>query len=166
MPNRALIVLGVLGCAACGAGFVSPSGVKADIRAINANPAAFVGQTIEVQGRIHVETYQSLEPCSETDPRCGWPLATTLHVVTAGEPRTVANSLDLYQAGPLGTFVAARCRIVSQTVFDCGTFAKDTMTTVRGRFVKDRQPVQTVGPGGGPPTVLQYKDVYFLVVTR
>lgn len=168
MPQaRTLVAAAVFGCVACGAGLLYPSAFsRVGIKEINANRDAYVGQTVSVQGRIHVEEYRSLEPCGASDPRCGWPIATSLHVVVPGEARSNSNSLELYEVSPGGGYVPASCRIVSNTLFDCGSFTKDAVATVQGRFVKDRQPIQTVGPGGGPPQVIQYKDIYFLVVSR
>lgn len=160
------IAVTVFGCVACGAGLSHPSELSDSIKEIIANRDAFVGQSIEVRGRIHVEEYRSLEPCVGTDPRCGWPIATTLHLVVPGETRNSSNSLDLYELSPGGQYRPASCRVVSSTVFDCGAFTKDAVATLQGTFVKDRQPIQTVGPSGGPPQVLQYKDIYFLVVGR
>jgi hypothetical protein len=162
-----MIAAAVFGCVACGVGLLHPSALSlAGIKEINANRDAYVEQTVVVKGRIHVEEYRSLEPCVAGDPRCGWPIATTLHVVVPGETRNNSNSLELYEPGPGGGHVPASCRIVSNTLFDCGSLTKDAVATVQGRFVKERQPVQTVGPGGGPPQVLQYKDNYFLVIKR
>src|SRR5690348_10905958 len=100
------------------------------IKEINANRDAYVGQTVSVEGRIHVEEYRSLEPCGAADPRCGWPIATTLHVVVPGEARNNSNSLDLYELSPAGKHVPARCRIVSNTQFDCGSLTKDAVAIV------------------------------------
>jgi hypothetical protein len=136
------------------------------IKEINANRDAYVGQTLSVEGRIHVEEYRSLEPCGAVDPRCGWPTATTLHVVVPGERRNHSNSLDLYELKLGKGHVPASCRIISNTVFDCGSLTKDTVATVQGRFVKERRPTQTVGSSGGPPQILQYEDIYFMVVRR
>ena len=96
------IAVTVFGCVACGAGLSHPSELSDSIKEIIANRDAFVGQSIEVQGRIHVEEYRSLEPCVGTDPRCGWPIATTLHLVVPGETRNSSNSLDLYELSPGG----------------------------------------------------------------
>ena len=168
MPQaRTTIAAAVFGCVACGAGLLNPSAFsRVGIKEINANRDAYLGQTVSVQGRIHVEAYRSLEPCGAADPRCGWPTAATLHVVEPGEARSNSNSLDLYELSPGGGHVPASCRIVSSTQFDCGSLAKDAVATVQGRFVKERKPTQTDGPSGGPPQALQYKDIYFLVVKR
>lgn len=168
MPRtRTTIAATVFGCVACGAGLLHPSALnRAGIKDINANRDAYVGQTVSVEGRIHVEEYRSLEPCGQADPRCGWPISATLHVVVPGEVRNNSNSLDLYEQRVDGKHVPASCRIISNTQFDCGSLKKDAVATIQGRFVKERQPTQTAGPAGGPPQAVQYKDVYFLVVTR
>ena len=161
------IAAAVFGCVACGAGLLQPSALShAGIKEINANRDAYVGQTVSLEGRIHVEEYRSLEPCGAGDPRCGWPIATTLHVVVPGEARNNSNSLDLYELSLGLEHVPASCRIVSNTLFDCGSLTKDAVATLQGRFVKERRPTQTVGQSGGPPQILQYKDIYFLVVRR
>jgi hypothetical protein len=168
MPQtRTTVAAAVFGCVACGAGLLDPSALgQIGIKEINANRDAYVGQTVSVDGRIHVEEYRSLEPCGAGEPRCGWPIATTLHVVVPGETRNNSNSVDLYELSLGGGYVPARCRIVSNTLFDCGSLTKDAVASVQGRFVKERQPTQTVGPSSGPPQVLLYKDVYFLVDKR
>ena len=168
MPQTTItIAAAVFSCVACGAGLLQPSALShVGIKEINANRDAYAGQTISVEGRIHVEEYRSLEPCAAGEPRCGWPIATTLHVVVPGEARNNSNSLDLYDFSIVRGHAPASCRIISNTVFDCGSLTKDAVVTVQGRFVKERQPIQTVGPSGGPPQTLQYKDIYFLVVAR
>ncbi len=165
--TRRSIALTVFGCVACAGGLLhSSADDRVGIKAINADRPAYAGQTIEVRGRIHVEEYRSLEPCATADPRCGWPSATTLHVVVPGEARTDSNSLDLYEVSPGGQYRPAGCRVLSNTKFDCGPLTKDAVMTVRGLFVKERKPIQTAGPSGGPPQVLRYQDIYFLVVAR
>lgn len=168
MPQtRITLAAAVFGCIACGAGVMQPSALShVGIKEINADRDAYVGQTVSVEGRVHVEEYRTLEPCDAGDPRCGWPIATTLHVVVPGEARNDSNSLDLYEWSLGRGNVPASCRVVSNTLFDCGSLIKDAVATVQGRFVKERRPTQTVGPGGGPPQIVQYKDVYFVVVRR
>jgi len=152
-------------CVAC-AVVAGPSQPQS-IRSIVANPDAFVGQRITVMGRVHIELNRSLEPCQQGDPRCGWPVSATAHVVETGEARSATNSIDLYEKKTDGSEVPWPCAIVSSTAADCSPFVADKITTVTGTFVKDRQPVQTVGSsGGGATQVLQYRDVYFLAVAR
>jgi hypothetical protein len=149
---RSLVVIVLAGCVGCSSEIHPPTQPtllsRVTIAQVNANRDAYVGQRIEVEGRIDVE-----------------PVTATLNLVVPGEARTLLNSLALYEIAPEGNYVPARCRSVTDATYDCGSLAKDAVTALQGSFVKIQQPHDTrLGPGPGQLYLVQ--DVYFLLVTR
>ena len=139
-------------------GTVTPSDVLA-------SPESFLNLQVQVEGRIHVEKYENALPCiPSTGAGCTSPAFTSLHVVTPGEPKSTANTLDLYRpAGETGQ-EPLRCTVIGQQQFDCGVFKEDAVTTVSGRIVKHRIPIQQVGDSSGRTQVIQYREIYVLLV--
>lgn len=158
---KVLAFVSLFSTGACGSAFTSPSAVQVSIKDVHANRSAYVGQLIEVSGRIEAVRRDTLEACP---PACGESEA-TLHIVVPGEQRNDANSFDLYEQAAAGAYVPLKCRISASGAFDCGAFTRDATTTIRGTFTRDRKAVQSVGGSGGA-TVITYVDVYFLVVRR
>src|SRR5262245_54844229 len=152
MPRARLFAIVLLAssvaCSSERSSFTSPTAVsRVGIAQVNANRDAYVGQRIEVEGRIDVQAVEA-----------------TLHVVVPGEARSRANSLDLYEVGVDGLYVPARCRVVTEATFDCGSLRKDAVTTLQGSFVKILQGDRRLGPG--PGQLFLFEEIYFLVVTR
>ena len=139
-------------------GAVTPSDVLA-------SPESFLNLQVQVEGRIHVEKYETALPCiPDTGAGCTSPAFTSLHVVTTGEPKGTANALDLYRpAGETGQ-EPLRCTVIGQQQFDCGAFKEDAVATVTGRIVKHRIPIEEVGDSSGRMQVIRYREIYVLLV--
>jgi len=131
-----------------------------------ANPESFLGTQIQVRGRIHLESYETAAgPCNPaTGEGCISPAFTSLHVVTAGEPRRDTNVLDLHRPTNQGGEEPLRCRVVGPYQFDCGTYTQDAVVIVSGRLVKHRIPTQQVVYPDGRVEVFLYREIYVLLV--
>lgn len=139
-------------------GAVTPSRVLA-------HAESFLGKKVQVRGRIHVEKYETAEPCNPvTGTGCISPAYTSLHVVTVGEPRRDTNSLDLYRPAAQGGEEPLRCRVIRASEFDCGAYKPDAVAVVSGRVVKHRVPTQQVGHPDGRVEVIQYREISVLLV--
>jgi hypothetical protein len=166
MPFVAILI--VIGVATSGCGLpVAPSTPVPALTPseVLTNPKSFLDKRIEVSGRIHVEKYEDLQPCGPDSPGgCTGPSRTTLHIVTEGEGRRESNSLDLYRTKPDGGEEPAVCRVISAAEFDCGLLKANAIAPVTGRLIKHRIPTQQVGYPDGRMVVLQYREIYVLLI--
>lgn len=163
----AVVMLVGLNGSACGDQLAAPSGVPGTVTPsdVLARPESFLDRQVQVHGRIHVEKYETAVPCNpSTGAGCISPAFTSLHVVTAGEPRGDANALDLYRPAGQGDEEPLRCTVIGEHKFECGAFREDAVATVSGRIVKHRIPTQIVGNSKGSTQVIQYREIYVLVV--
>ena len=155
-----------LNASACGAQLAAPSSLPGSVTPSEmlANPESFLNRQVQVYGRIYVEKYELALPCiPNTGADCVSPAFTSLHVVSAGEPRGATNAVDLYRPTAQGE-EPLRCTVIGQYKFDCGVFKEDAVVTVSGRVVKHRIPTQEVGNSSGSTQVIQYREIYVLLV--
>jgi hypothetical protein len=158
-----LFVTGLLGLPACD--FAEPSQVTAtSVGDLLAKRDQFVGATVSLSARVHVEPYWSAEPCTGDPAVCDRPFKATLHAVEPGQPRTEATQIDLYRPAGPGEYTPYGCQVLAKDRFDCGSFEPGAVTTITGTFTLIREPVQTV-TSGGVTQVISYRDHYVLVVS-
>ena len=146
----------------------APGGIEGAVSPteVLARAGSLLGSQIEVRGRIHVEKYETLEPCNPaTGTGCTSPAYTSLHVVTPGEPRRDNNSLDLY-GSVAGGVEPLRCRVIGENRFDCSPYTQDAVITVSGRLIKHRIPTQQVGTSSGRIEVIQSREIVVLLVQQ
>jgi hypothetical protein len=88
----------------------------------------------------------------------------SLQVVTVGEPPSASTALDLYRADEHGIRELLRCKVVAANQFDCGSLTPDAVAIVSARLVTHRIPTQQVGSSTGGIQVVQYREIYVLLV--
>lgn len=155
-----------LNASACAAQLAAPGSLPGTVTPseVLANPESFLNRQVQVYGRIYVEKYDLALPCiPNTGANCVSPAFTSLQIVTAGEPRSATNTVDLYRLTAEGE-EQLRCTVIGQDKFDCGVFKEDAVATVSGRVVKHRIPIQEVGNSSGSRQVIQYREIYVLIV--
>jgi len=162
----AVVVSIGLNASACAAQLTAPDSIPGSVTPseVLASPESFLNRQVNVYGRIDVEKYETALPCiPSTGAGCISPAFTSLHVVSAGEPRGATNALDLYRPTDGGE-EPLRCTVIGEYKFDCGVFKEDAVAAVSGRVVKHRIPTQEVGNSSGSTQVIQYREIYVLIV--
>jgi hypothetical protein len=81
-----------------------------------------------------------------------------------GESPSGTVALDLYQAGDQGVEEPLKCKVIATNQFDCGALTPDAVAVVSGRVLKHRIPTQEVRTSTGAVQVIQYREIYVLLV--
>jgi hypothetical protein len=165
MALAAVLAIG-LGADACGGQVVSPSDAGAVTPSeVLASPAAFLDAPIQVRGRVHVIREDTLGPCiAATGTGCITPTSASLQLVTVGESPSGAAALDVYRAAEQGVEEPWQCKVIATNQFDCGALTPDAVAVVSGRVIKHRIPAQQIQTSGGAIQVIQYREIYVLLV--
>lgn len=165
MALAAVLAIG-LSADACVDQVAGPSGVGAVTPSeVLASPAAFVDASIRVRGRVHLVREDTLGPCiPATGTGCITPTSASLQLVTVGESPSGTAALDLYRAGEQGAVEPLNCTVIATNQFECGELTPDTVAVVSGRVFKHRIPAQTVRTSTGDVQVIQYREIYVLLV--
>jgi hypothetical protein len=165
MPLAAVLAIG-LSAEACAEQIVGPSGGNAVTPSeVLASPAAFLEAPIRVRGRVHVVREDTLGPCiPDTGTGCITPTSASLQLMTVGESPSGNVALDLYRIGDQGAVEPLMCKVTATNQFDCGAFTPDAVTVVSGRVLKHRIPTQQVRTSTGEVQVIQYREIYVLLV--
>jgi len=165
MALAAVLAIG-LSADACVEQIVGPSRVDAVTPSeVLASPAAFLDASIRVRGRVHVVREDTLGPCiPATGTGCITPTSASLQLVTVGESPSGTVALDLYHAGDQGVEEPLKCKVIATNQFDCGALTPDAVSVVSGRVLKHRIPTQEVRTSTGVVQVIQYREIYVLLV--
>jgi hypothetical protein len=165
MALAAVLAIG-LGADACLGQIVGPSGVGAVTPSeVLASPGAFLDAPIRVRGRVHVVREDTLGPCvPATGTGCITPTSASLQLVTVGESPSGTVALDLYRPGDQGVAEPLQCKVIATNQFDCGALTPDAVAVVSGRVLKHRIPTQQVRTSTGSVQVIQYREIYVLLV--
>ncbi len=164
----AISLAGAIGIFGCN-GVASPDrvieGAILAVHDVNANSESFVGKPIRVRGRIVVDEAKSARPCHVvTGEGCNQATRATLYLVDPQDLDATTNRLNLYRRTSQGTYVPVECGILKEGTYDCGSYTPGSIMVVDGTFAKQAEPAQQVIYPDGSVAVLQYRDVYFLVI--
>ena len=144
-------------------GPLQPSGVTQALTVpeLNANRASYVGQRVQVVGRLHAQPRLTDDgPISTTTET----FAATLHFVNPEEPTGSLNLLDLYTRGNHGEPEPLSCKASATAGFDCGDYTPGTVVTIGGTWTRQEAPVGQVISPRDPVQTIARRTLYFLLV--
>ena len=146
-----------------GAGELQPSrvGQALTVPELNANRASYVGQRVQVVGRLHAQPRLTDDGPDSTTVET---FAATLHLLNPEEPTGSLNVLDLYTRGNQGKPEPLTCKASAIGGFECGNYIPDSVVTIGGTWTRQEMPAGQVMSPPNPAQTIARRTLYFLLV--
>ena len=124
------------------------------------NKEQYLGTQVSVRGRIVVNIIYSERPCPTDGSVCDTTMGAQLELWEPQQTPGIENKILIFRNGE-----PYPCEKIAPEQYRCGTYINGELLIVHGIWSKDQVPDQVVGYSGGqPPTVLKWKDRYFLEI--
>jgi hypothetical protein len=124
------------------------------------NKEHYLGMQVRVRGKIVVNIFYSARPCPTDGSVCDTTIGAQLELWQPQPFSGTENKILMFKNGE-----PYPCEKFATEQYRCGSYINGELMVIDGIWSKDQVPDQVVGYSSGqPPTVLKWKDRYFLEI--
>ena len=124
------------------------------------NKEHYLGTQVRVRGKIVVNVFYSARPCPTDGSVCDTTMGGQLELWQPQPTSGTENKILIFKNGK-----PYPCEKLALEQYRCGSYINGELMVIDGIWSKDQVPDQIVGSSSGqPPTVLKWKDRYFVEI--
>jgi hypothetical protein len=124
------------------------------------NKEHYLGTQVRVWGKIVINIFYSAKPCPTDGSVCDTSMGAQLELWEPQPTSGTENKILIFKNGE-----PYPCEKFASEKYRCGSYSNGELIVIDGIWSKDQVPDQAVGYSSGqPPTVLKWKDRYFLEI--
>jgi hypothetical protein len=124
------------------------------------NKEHYLTTQVRVRGKIVVNIFYSARPCPTDGSVCDTTMGAQLELWEPQPTSGTENKILIFKNGE-----PYRCEKFASGKYRCGSYINGELMVIDGIWSKDQVPDQVIGYSSGhPPTVLKWKDRYFLEI--
>jgi hypothetical protein len=124
------------------------------------NKEHYLKTQVRVRGKIVINVFYSARPCPTDGAVCDTSMGAQLELWEPQPTSGTENKILIFKSGE-----PYPCEKFASEKYRCGSYTNGELMVIDGIWSKDQVPDQAVGSSSGhPPTVLKWKDRYFLEI--